>query len=152
MDKQDCNSAAARQPNTLPEIFQLIEMVEKKLKRIQRETVGKVDLTPPQYFILTLLWEKDGRPFKELASAAHCSRATMTGIVDTLEKKDLVTRAPNPGDRRSLLVKLTEKGDALEQTAPTLEGVFSTCCTSLEPDEIRQLGALLRKLDHSLTF
>ncbi len=140
------------QPDTLPEIFQLIKVVEKKLKRIQRETVGKAGLTPPQYFILTLLWEKDGRPFKELASAAQCSRATMTGIVDILERKELVTREPNPSDRRSLLVKLTEKGNALKQTTPTLESIFSNCCTGLEPDEIRRLGALLRKLDDSLTI
>jgi DNA-binding MarR family transcriptional regulator len=101
---------------------------------------------------LTLLWEKDGRPFKEMAAAAHSSRATMTGIVDNLERKDLVTREPNPDDRRSLLVKLTEKGWSLQDSTPTLEGIFRSCCVGLEPVEIQQLSRLLRKLNDSLSY
>ena len=140
------------QSGSIPEIFQLIGLVEKKLKQFQRETIREANLTPPQYFILTLLWEKDGRPFKELASACHCSRATITGIADTLEKKELVTRAANPGDRRSLLVKLTEKGKSLKNSTPTLDKIFGNCCVGLEPDEARQLSQLLKKLNDSLTF
>jgi DNA-binding MarR family transcriptional regulator len=140
------------QSASMPEVFQLIELADKRLKRIQRETIRGADLTPPQFFVLTLLWEKDGRPFKEIAAAGHSSRATMTGIVDTLERKDLVTREPNPDDRRSLLVKLTEKGWSLQESTPTLEGIFRGCCVGLEPAEIQQLSRLLRKLNDSLSY
>jgi DNA-binding MarR family transcriptional regulator len=140
------------QPGSIPEIFQLIEQVEKKLKQIQRETIKETNLTPPQYVVLTLLWEKDGRPFKELAAAVQCTRATMTGIVDTLEKKGLVTRAPNPDDRRSLLVKLTEKGESLQRSTPTLDRIFKNCCVGLAPAEARQLSQLLKKLNDSLAI
>lgn len=140
------------QSGAMPEVFQLIELAEKRLKQIQRETIREADLTPPQYFIMTLLWEKDGRPFKELASAAHSSRPTMTGIVDSLERKELVTREPNPDDRRSLLVQLTEKGKALRHSTPTLDRIFRSCCVGLGPDEVRQLSRLLRKLNDSLAF
>jgi DNA-binding MarR family transcriptional regulator len=140
------------QPGSMPEVFQLIELAQKRLKQIQRETIGEAGLTPPQYFVLTLLWEKDGRPFKELAAAANCSRASMTGIVDTLERKGLVVREPNPDDRRSLLVKLTGEGWSLKDSTPTLEGIFGSCCVGLESDEIQQLSQLLRKLNDSLDF
>ena len=75
---------------------------------------------------------------------------TMTGIVDTLEKKGLVTRQPNPEDRRSLLVALTEKGKALEDSTPDLEIIYAKCCVGLSAEEFRQLGLLLEKLDQSL--
>jgi DNA-binding MarR family transcriptional regulator len=140
------------QTGSIPEIFQRIELVEKKLKQIQRETIKATQLTPPQYVVLTLLWEKDGRPFKELAKATHCTRATMTGIIDTLEKKKLVTREPNPADRRSLLVKLTAQGRSLQHSTPSLDRIFRSCCVGLEPDEARQLSQLLKKLDDSLTI
>ena len=140
------------QPSSMPEIFQLIDMVSKRLRQIQRETVKEANLTPPQYFILTLLWARNGRPLKELAAAAHCSRATMTGIVDTLEKKELVTRQSNPEDRRSLLVKLSEKGALLQDTTPTVDRIFKNCCVGLEPAEARQLSLLLKKLNDSLTI
>jgi len=138
------------QPGSMPEIFQLIDVVSKKLTQIQRETVQEVNLTPPQYFVLTLLWEGDGRPLKDLAAASHCSRATMTGIVDTLESKDLVMRRPNPDDRRSLLVTLTSSGKSLRESTPTVDSIFRGCCTGLEPDEARQLSRLLKKLSDSL--
>lgn len=140
------------QTGSMPEIFQLIDLVGKKLKQIQRETIREADLTPPQYFVLGLLWEKDGRPFKELAAASHSSRATITGLVDVLERKGLVTREPNPDDRRSLLVKLTKQGRSLKHTTPTLDRIFRSCCGGLEPNEARQLSYLLKKLDDSLTL
>jgi DNA-binding MarR family transcriptional regulator len=76
----------------------------------------------------------------------------MTGIVDTLENKGLVTREPNPDDRRSLLVKLTEKGRSLQASTPTLDKIFRSCCVGLEAGEVRQLSQLLRKLNESLTY
>ncbi|MCJ7434864.1 MAG: MarR family transcriptional regulator [Anaerolineales bacterium] len=136
----------------MPEIFQLIEQASKKLKQFQRRTIQESNLTPPQYFILSLLWEKDGAPFKDLASASFSSRATITGIVDTLEKKGLVTREPNHDDRRSLLVSLTGKGKKLRQSTPTLETIFRSCCSSLDLAEIQQLTVLLKKLNDTLPF
>lgn len=137
---------------SLPEVFQLIEQVAKKLKGFQRRTMREACLTPAQYFILSLLWEKDRMPFKDLAAASLTSRPTITGIVDTLEKKGLVTREPNPDDRRSLLVSLTEKGRILRQATPTLETIFTSCCSSLTLSETQQLINLLQKLNGTLPF
>ena len=74
----------------------------------------------------------------------------MTGIVDTLEKNGLVTRQPNPDDRRSLLVTLTEKGKALAGSTPDLDRIYSSCCVGLSVEEFKELGYLLEKLDQSL--
>jgi MarR family transcriptional regulator for hemolysin len=132
------------------EVFELLDQVARQLREIQRMTVSEVDLTPPQFQTLRLLWAQDGQPFKDLATANGCTRPTMTGIVDTLEKKGLVTRQPNPKDRRSLLVALTEKGEALEGSTPDLEFIYAKCCVGLSAEEFRQLGLLLEKLDQSL--
>lgn len=140
-------------PGAMPEIFQLIEELQKRLTRFQAYTLKEAKLTPPQYYILSLLFEKNGRPFKELADALACSRATITGIVDTLEKKGLATRAPHPDDRRSMLVKLTDEGKSLLQATPGLEETFGSCCCNvLPPEETRELIKLLKKLSASLPF
>lgn len=132
------------------DVFELLDQVARQLRDIQRETVREANLTPPQYQTLRLLWVQDGRPFKELAASNGCTPPTMTGIVDTLEKKGLVTRQPNPDDRRSLLVTLTEKGRALEGSTPNLERIYASCCVGLSAEEFRQLGSLLEKLHQSL--
>lgn len=47
----------------------------------------------------------------ELADAAGVTRATMTGLIDTLERDGFVVREADPSDRRMLLVRLTRKGE-----------------------------------------
>jgi len=140
------------QPGSLPEIFQLIGMVDKKLKKLQNQTLKATQLTPPQFYILTLLWQADGRPFKDLALALNCTRATITGIVDTLERKGLVSRAPHPTDRRSQLVRLSQAGRDLQRSIPDLERMFSTCCAGLDAQESRELSRLLIKLNKTIDF
>ncbi|MFX1502435.1 MAG: MarR family winged helix-turn-helix transcriptional regulator, partial [Promethearchaeota archaeon] len=93
-------------------VFHLIKNIEKQFNHIERELLQdqpKIDkniITPPQLFVLRLLWIEDGFALKYLATTAKCSRSTMTGVVDTMEKNGLVTRVPNPKDGRSTLVKL----------------------------------------------
>ena len=108
---------------SLGEIFELIKQTAKNLKRIQRQTVRLADLTPPQYSVMHLLWEQDERPFKDFADALLCTRPTITGIIDTLERKGLVQRKPNPSDRRSVLATLTEEGRELQHSTPSLESI-----------------------------
>lgn len=132
------------------DIFTLLDQVARQLREIQRLTVSEINLTPPQFQTLRLLWNQDGQPFKDLADANGCTRPTMTGIVDTLEKNGLVTRQPNPADRRSLLVTLTDRGKALEGKTPDLDRIYAHCCVGLSPEEFQQLGVLLEKLNQSL--
>jgi DNA-binding MarR family transcriptional regulator len=151
MNVTQCDvSDTAYESGSLPEIYQLLDTVAKKLTQLQRQSISVVALTPPQYAILGLLWERDGRPLSELASACCCSPSTVTGIVDTLEKKGLVARELNPEDRRSFLVQLTEHGEALKEATPDPDRIFAGCCPSIEAEELKQLGTLLGKLNDAL--
>jgi DNA-binding MarR family transcriptional regulator len=47
----------------------------------------------------------------ELAEAAGVTRATMTGLIDTLERDNYVRREPDPDDRRQMRVRLTSRGE-----------------------------------------
>lgn len=132
------------------DVFELLDQVARQLREVQRLTVSEVNLTPPQFQTLRLLWAQDSQPLKDLAEANGCTRPTMTGIVDTLEKNGLARRQPNPDDRRSLLVTLTEKGRALEGNTPNLDRIYAGCCVGLSAEEFQQLGLLLEKLYQSL--
>jgi DNA-binding MarR family transcriptional regulator len=52
----------------------------------------------------------EGASIGELAQAAGVSSRNVTGLVDTLERDGLVRRAPDPGDRRSVRVRITGDG------------------------------------------
>ncbi len=131
-------------------VFELINKLHKKYEKLQRNNIQKLALTPTQHYIFRKLWEKDGRQFKDLAEGCNCSRATITGVIDTMERKELVFREANPKDRRSVLVKLTEEGKNLKSSTPPLETMVNGCCEGIKQEEIENLGVMLEKLLNSL--
>ena len=132
------------------DVFRRLDAIAHRLRQIYQQTVRQSGLTPPQYAVLRELSAGGRRSPAELAERSRCTRATMTGILDTLEKHGLVEREPNPKDRRGLLVALTSQGRARYRATPDLDRVFGRCCTGLSPDELRHLDALLGKLGRSL--
>ncbi len=131
-------------------VFELVNKLHKKYEKLQRDNIQKLELTPTQHFILRELWGSDERQFKDLAESCNCSRSTITGVIDTMERKKLVTRKSHPKDRRSMLVKLTEKGKKLKSSTPPLETMVNGCCAGIKQEEIESLGVLLEKLLNSL--
>lgn len=132
------------------EIYKLNNRINKKFEKLQRKIIQKENLTTAQYSILQQLWKSDGIKFKQLADACCCSQSTITGIVDTMEKKDVVIRKMNPEDRRSVLVMLTDKGKKLEKETPNINSILDNCCSGFDPNDIQLLTILLKKLDKSL--
>ncbi|MFX1364093.1 MAG: MarR family winged helix-turn-helix transcriptional regulator [Promethearchaeota archaeon] len=139
-------------PESIVDVFSLINTLSKKYEKLKRNNIQELELTPAQYFILSQLWESDGQQFKELAEKCGCSRSTITGVVDTMEKKMIVTRELHPSDRRSLLVKLTKKGKNLKNETPPLESILDGCCPEINEEEMKKLGELLQKLLNSLKY
>ena len=133
------------------EIYKLINRINKKFEKLQRKIIQKENLTTAQYSILQQLWKTDGVQFKTLAEACCCSQSTITGIVDTMEKKDIVVRKDNPEDRRSVLVILTEKGKTLENETPKMNSILDNCCSGFDPNDVEILTILLKKLEKSFS-
>jgi MarR family transcriptional regulator, organic hydroperoxide resistance regulator len=74
-----------------------------------------LELTPEQWVVLVQLWEKDGQSQSALSELTLRDRPTMSRILDTMEKHELVARHEDPQDARSRLVRLTRRGKALRE-------------------------------------
>jgi DNA-binding MarR family transcriptional regulator len=70
-------------------------------------------ITPEQWVVLVLLWDREGRTPSELSEAALRDRPTMTRLLDTMERNGLVTRRTSRSDRRGRVVQLTRLGRSL---------------------------------------
>lgn len=82
--------------------------------RQQAQRLKAHNLTMPQFMMLRALQRLgQGCTMSELAEAAMQVSATVTGIIDRLEERELVSRQPHPTDRRSYQVTLTSGGEAL---------------------------------------
>jgi len=73
-----------------------------------------LELTPEQWIVLVQLWTKDGQSQSALSELTLRDAPTMSRILDTMQKGDLVTRVVDADDARSRLVKLTKTGKALQ--------------------------------------
>lgn len=97
----------------------------RKVQRYYEVNLASLEITPVQFYVLSALWETDGVKFKELAQKLSMDGATLTGILDRLERLGFVTRRDDPEDRRSLLVFLAEKAklhhDEFRRLAQTLD-------------------------------
>ena len=83
----------------------------------------------------------------ELADAANVTRATMTGLVDTLERDGFVKREPDPYDRRMMSVRLTARGEKFHlQFLPGHFKIVSTAMSTLSETERKTLVQLLTKI------
>jgi|SRR5688572_30674345 len=83
----------------------------------------------------------------ELADAAGVTRATMTGLIDTLERDGLVKREPDLNDRRMMSVVLTSKGEKfLNNFLPGHFKLISCLMATLSEAERKALVSLLMKV------
>jgi DNA-binding MarR family transcriptional regulator len=83
----------------------------------------------------------------ELAGAAGVTRATMTGLVDTLERDGLVNRIPDPEDRRMMSVVLTAKAKRfLHGMLPAHFQLMAALMRTLNESERQALVNLLNKV------
>ncbi|TCL59233.1 MarR family transcriptional regulator [Hydrogenispora ethanolica] len=72
--------------------------------------LGKLGLYPGQSPLLFMLWERDGRTQKEFAERLQVAPATITVMLQRMERTGLLERRPDPGDLRVSRVYLTEAG------------------------------------------
>ena len=109
--------------------------------------VRQHDLTPAQFDAIATLGNTPGMTMGELGERTLITKGTLTGVIDRLEKKDLVSREVPPDNRRSVVVRLTLQGDALfQQVFPAHIADLKSRFEALNPSELELLGVLLHRL------
>ena len=104
-------------------------------------------LTPTQLGVLEALLHKGPMTHRELGRKVLSSAGNMTDVVDKLERRELVRRVRDAADRRAVRVELTDHGLALIGSLfPRHAAEIGRAMAGLGPEELRALGALLRKL------
>ncbi|WP_417309200.1 MarR family winged helix-turn-helix transcriptional regulator [Devosia sp.] len=91
----------------------LVFELSKLLKRRFEDEAKAKGLTLPQWRVLAHLLHESGISQSGLATATDTDPMTISGLLDRLEKRELVVRQPDPNDSRAKLVHLTEEGEEL---------------------------------------
>ena len=131
--------------------------------RVTERNLARRDVSPGRFGVLMLLWHggrdhaatpagnggglPGPRTPAELADAAGVTRATMTGLTDTLERDGLVNRVPDPADRRMMSVVLTAKATRfLRELLPGHFQLMAALTNTLTEPERQTLVRLLNKI------
>ncbi len=122
---------------------QISHGLDKHSKFIQE----KFKITVPQLICLWEISQKGPIPLGELTKNIFLNKSTVTGIVDRLEKRNLVRRNRISIDRRQIHVEITEEGLDFLKKAPTpLQENFEKKFTALTEDEREEIMTAIDRI------
>lgn len=108
--------------------------------------LSKHDLLQGRWWVLILLMREESLSSTPslLAEKIGVTRATMTGLLDSLEQGGLVKREFDKADRRSVMIKLTPSGQAkLDVVMPDYYRRLRQCMQGLDESKRQQLQDIL---------
>jgi len=132
------------------EVLSRISRLARHLDRARRTAFAEHSLEPWEFDVLTAL-RRAGSPYQlspgQLLTQTLVTSGTMTNRIDRLAVKGLVQRLPDPGDRRGVLVRLTEAGrDLADEALAGLLAYERALLAELSTAQRGELAGLLRQL------
>jgi MarR family transcriptional regulator, lower aerobic nicotinate degradation pathway regulator len=125
----------------------LMRRANQRHTAIFADGMAAVELTPTQFTALVKLVELGRVTQNHLGRLAAMDPATIQGVVRRLMDRDLVNRAADPLDRRTIVLAPTQAGLALAAQAVVAgRKITQATLADLTAEERRQLLSLLRKL------
>lgn len=77
----------------------------------------ELDLTYPQYLVMLVMWEHQVQTVNQIGNRLLLESNTLTPLLKRLEQKKLISRMRSETDERSVIIRLTEKGELLQSQA-----------------------------------
>ncbi|WCR28816.1 MarR family transcriptional regulator [Paenibacillus thiaminolyticus] len=123
-------------------------MTYRKVSTLFHHRLKEYDITPEQWTILYQISRADGLIQRDIAERSGKDKPTTTRILDHLEAKGFVFKTPGEHDRRSFLVRITERGKALiEHTSPIEQQMIHDIKQCMSEDEYDLLIELLLRVN-----
>lgn len=99
----------------------LISQIHQISQRVWYDVLssnGLEDLAGARGRVIFALWNEDNIPIKKLVEKTSLDKATLTGIIDRLERDGYVKRIPSPDDKRATLISRTGKDEVFKSKIP----------------------------------
>lgn len=136
----DKSTMVAEITDNLRRVFQV---VNERSKKVERES----GLTGPQLWTIKVIADTGPVKISELARRMYLHPATVGGILDRLEAKELISRTRSRQDRRVVRVTLTSQGKDLVVSSPeVVQGVLVMGLESLSDERLQNIAAGLEDM------
>ena len=131
------------------DIGKFVKIINNMLDSKANRDFRKWDLTCSQHAIIAYLFDHQSveTTQRDLEETFSLKNPTVTGLLNLLENKGMIQRVTNPKDRRSNIIKLTEKSLSLEkQLTASRRMAEDAILKGFTPDEKQQLESFMRRL------
>ena len=129
--------------NTIRTADMLFDRIGRLLRPLHVSAAGGL--------VLGILRDRGPISPSELSERLIVTRATVTGVLDSLERRGFVRRSANPADRRSLLVEITPAGlDVLQELRTIVHRNEKAWMGGLSESDLRDYIAQLHRIQESL--
>lgn len=155
-----CNGAPASRPAFDPlealdpnavEVFRALKRVMMLYRQHAFRAFSEIGVHPGQAACLFALRGEEGLSQRELARRLFVSAPTVTGIVQKMERADLVERRPDPHDQRLMRIRLSERGrEVAAALAETFASQAESMFAGITPEELAELARLLARVGENL--
>lgn len=124
-------------------VRRIFQILHEQSKQVEKNT----GLTGPQLWAIKIINENKSINLSELAHRIYLHPTTVVGIVDRLEKHDLVRRTRSRSDRRMISIELTEKGESLVKDSPEVaQGLLAAGLEELPPNQLEEIDRSMKSL------
>ncbi len=129
--------------NVLIALRKIIQAIDLNSKRL----VKQVGLTGPQLVILNYISSAKEMSVGDVARNVSLSQGTVTGILERMEKRELVIRKRSSHDKRRVMVNITESGkELLAKAPPVMQESFLKKFSKIESWEQAMILSALQRL------
>jgi DNA-binding MarR family transcriptional regulator len=128
-------------------VLRSLRRITRAIDIYSKKVSATCDLTGPQLACLQQLDAGGPTTMSQLAAVVSLSPATVSGILDRLELRQLVDRQRQQDDKRRVLVRLTRSGKAaLRRAPPLLQEQFTQRFRAMPARKQAQLDRALREI------
>lgn len=128
-----------------------IEYISRIHHMAFRSVLQKAGLPPAQIGAIQTIIHTPGMSQRELADQLHIQRATVTIMLQKMEKAGFVDRRPDPEDQRISRIYPTKSAIQMEEeNRKAVDAYFDACFQGLSPADYRHLEAILTKLGSNI--
>jgi DNA-binding MarR family transcriptional regulator len=137
--------------NKAEDVLIALRRVIRATELHSKQLIKTATVTAPQLLLMQAIQRQENAIISKLAQDVSLSQATVTTILDRLEKRELIYRQRSEQDKRKVHVHLTKKGHEILRNAPTaLQNQFVQKFDALQDWEQTMILTALQRIAHMM--
>lgn len=126
------------------QIIRSFRQVDRAMGQLMRKQGDRLGLTPVQMMVLHVLYEEPDLSLNELSERLELGCSTMSGVVKRMVEAGILQRERLEQDQRTIAVRLSERGRALQQQAFGEQSMLTVALGGLRDMPADQIDIMLR--------